>query len=300
MIPRLLMYFLMQPSISRNEGAMNVLFASSEASPFFSSGGLGDTAGNLARALWRLNIDIRVILPLYRNMDSGLRERLRYVKHYFVPLSWRNQYCGLFELELNEVHYYFLDNEYYFGRDRLYGYHDDGERFAFFARAVLETLRNMAFAPQIIHCNDWHTALTPVFLNLFYRRMDEFAHIKTVFTIHDIQYQGQFEPGIAEWVLGIGRENLHIVEFDGLVNYLKGAIETADTVSLLSSSRSGDIPEPFYGSGLDGFLREREYKLRSISVETDGDDNWTIPARKYAALYQETLRTSAPRSPGRA
>ena len=251
---------------------MNVLFASSEAYPFFTSGKLGDMTGSLARALKRLSIDIRVILPLYKDMKSEWRKRLRYITNFTVPVGWRNQYCGLFELLINGVYYYFLDNEYYFKRSGFYGFYDDGERFAFFSRAILETIRHIDFTPQIIQCNDWQTALTPVFLNLNYREMQKFSHIKTIFTIHSIQYQGKYSPEIAEGVLGIEDENFNLVEYDGLVNYMKGAIESADMISTVSPTYAREILEPWFGCGMDSFLREREYKLHGILSGIDTDE----------------------------
>jgi starch synthase len=251
---------------------MNILFVSSEAYPFFTSGKLGDMTGSLTRALRRENTDIRVILPLYKGMKDEWREKLGYVMNYTVPLSWRNQYCGLFELCRNGVTYYFLDNEYYFKRDLFYGYYDDGERFAFFSRAVLETLRHIDFVPEIIHGNDWQTALTPVYLNLNYRGEEKFARTKTIFTIHDIQYQGQYGPEIVDGVLGIGHENFQILEYDGIVNYMKGAVEAADIVSTVSPSYAREILDPWYGHGLDRFLRERDFKLRGILSGIDEDE----------------------------
>jgi starch synthase len=243
---------------------MNVLFASSEAYPFFSSGKLGDMTGSLAAALRRRGIDVRVILPLYSNMREDWRAELRYVTNFIVPVSWRNQYCGLFELVKQGVTYYFLDNEYYFKRQGFYGFYDDGERFCFFARAILEALAHLDFCPDIIHCNDWQTALTPVYLHLYYRRLEKFAGIKTIFTIHDVQYQGKYGPEILEGTLGIGRQHFNLVEYDGIVNYMKGAIESADLVSTVSPSYAREILDPWYGHGLDSFLRLRKHKIRGI------------------------------------
>jgi starch synthase len=250
---------------------MNVLFASSEAYPFFSSGKLGDMTGSLAVALQRQKVKVRVILPLYHDMKEEWRKQLRYVTNYIVPVSWRNQYCGLFELVRQGVTYYFLDNEYYFKRQGFYGFYDDGERFCFFARAILETIAHLDYCPDIIHCNDWQTALTPVYLKLYYRHLEKYANIKTIFTIHDIQYQGQYGPEILEGTLGIGRGHFHLVEYDGIVNYMKGAIESADLVSTVSPAYAEEILEPWYGHGLDSFLRLREYKLRGILSGIDRD-----------------------------
>lgn len=243
---------------------MKVLFAASEAYPFFTSGGLGDVAGSLPIALKKSRTNIRAILPLYGTMKADLREKLRYITNFTVPVGWRNQYCGLFELTLQGVTYYFLDNEYYFKRSSLYGYYDDGERFAFFSRAILETLFYIDFVPDIIHCNDWQTALTPVYLNLNYRHLERYAGIKTVFTIHNIQYQGKYGLEILEETISIGRKDAHLLEYDGIVNFMKGAIECADKVTTVSPTYAGEILEAWYAHGLDGFLREKQYKLCGI------------------------------------
>jgi starch synthase len=264
---------------------MNILFASSEAYPFFTSGKLGDMTGSLAQALKRRDVRIRVMLPLYKEMRVQWREKLRYVMNFTVPVSWRNQYCGLFELDRDGVIYYFLDNEYYFKRDGFYGYFDDGERFAFFARAVLEALERIDFNPDVIHCNDWQTALTPVYLHLKYRHLAKLARVKTVFTIHDVQYQGQYGPEIVDWVLGLGHENFHLLEYDGIVNYMKGAVETADLVSTVSPSYAREILEPYYGHGMDRFLRERDFKLRGILSGIDIEEYNPASDMLIAAQY---------------
>ena len=243
---------------------MNVLLAASEACPFFSSGKLGELTGSLAAALKQRNIDIRLMLPLYGELKAEWREQLRPLGSCTVPVSWRSQYCGILELRREGLICYFLDNEYYFKRPGFYGYYDDGERFAFFARAVLEALGHIDFAPDLIHCNDWQTALTPVYLNLHYRYHKKFSGIKTIFTIHDIQYQGRYGPEIADSVLGLGPEHFNLVEYDGIVNYMKGAIEAADMVSTVSPSYAKEILDPWYGCGMDRFLRERDFKLRGI------------------------------------
>jgi starch synthase len=248
---------------------MNILFASSEAYPFFSSGKLGDMIGSLAAALQKRGISVRVILPLYGGM--GHEWQPRFVTSFSVPVSWRNQYCGLFELVRQGVIYYFLDNEYYFKRRGFYGFYDDGERFSFFSRAVLETIARLDYSPHIIHCNDWQTALIPVYLNLYYRHIEKYARIKTVFTIHDIQYQGKYGPEILEGTLGIGHDQFHLVEYDGIVNYVKGAIESADLVSAVSPNYAREIQDPWYGCGLDPFLRIREHKIRGILSGIDRD-----------------------------
>jgi starch synthase len=264
---------------------MNILFASSEAYPFFTSGKLGDMIGSLAVAMQRLGTEVRVILPLYGDMQEEWQGQLRYLTSFNVPVSWRNQYCGLFELVRQGVTYYFLDNEYYFKRRGFYGFYDDGERFSFFSRAVLETVAHLDRSPSIIHCNDWQTALIPVYLKLYYRHIKKYAHIKTIFTIHDIQYQGKYGPEILEGTLGISREHFHLVEYDGVVNCMKGAIESADLVSTVSPAYAGEILDPWYGCGLDSFLRLRKDKLRGIQSGIDRDHYNPATDAYIAAQY---------------
>ena len=243
---------------------MNILFCASEAAPFAASGGLGDVAGSLPRAIRNRKVACRVVMPLYGDMKQEYREKLTYITNFTVPVGWRNQYCGLFELTHNGVKYYFLDNEYYFKRTGLYGFYDDGERFAFFSRAILEMLFHVDFVPDVIHANDWQTALVPVYLNLYYRHLEQYRSIKTVFTIHNIQYQGKYGMEILEDTLAIGRQDAHLVEYDGCVNFMKGAIECADKVTTVSPSYAGEILDPWYSHGLDDLLRQKQYKLCGI------------------------------------
>ena len=241
---------------------MKILYAASEAAPYAKSGGLADVAGALPKALVRDGIDCRVIMPLYG--DLKFKDTLTYVTNFSVPVGWRSQYCGLFKAEHDGVTFYFIDNEYYFKRSGLYGFYDDGERFAFFSRAILETLFYTDFEPDIINCNDWQTALTPVYLNLYYRHLDKFNHIKTVFTIHNIAYQGKYGMDILEDTCGIGARDAHIVEYDGCANFMKGAIETADKVTTVSPTYAQEILDPWFSHGLDGLLRQKQYKLCGI------------------------------------
>ena len=241
---------------------MRILYAASEAAPFAKSGGLADVAGALPKALVKDGVDARVIMPLYG--DLKFRDTLEYVTNYSVPVGWRSQYCGLFKTERNGVTYYFLDNEYYFKRRGLYGFYDDGERFAFFSRAVLETLFYIDFTPDIINCNDWQTALVPVYLNLYYRHLDKFNRIKTIFTIHNIAYQGKYGTDILEDTCGIGHRDQHIVEYDGCANFMKGAFETADKITTVSPSYAEEIQTAYYGERLDGLLRARRNSLSGV------------------------------------
>lgn len=241
---------------------MNVLFCASEGNPFAASGGLGDVAGSLPKALVGAGVDCRVVLPLYSTMK--FRDELTYITNFSVPVGWRSQYCGLFSCKRDGVTFYFLDNEYYFKRGSLYGFYDDGERFAFFSRACLEMLFYTDFAPDVINSNDWQTALVPVYLNLYYRHLDKFSRIKTVFTIHNIQYQGKYGLDILEDTCGIGRRDAHVVEYDGCANFMKGAIECCDRVSTVSPTYAGEILDPWFSHGLDGLLRQKQYKLCGI------------------------------------
>ena len=265
---------------------MNILYAASEAAPFAKSGGLADVAGALPRALVKDGIDCRVVMPLYG--DLKFRNELEYITNFSVPVGWRSQYCGLFTAKKNGVTYYFLDNEYYFKRSGLYGFYDDGERFAFFSRAILEMLFYTDFCPDIINCNDWQTALVPVYLNLYYRHLDRFNHIKTVYTIHNIAYQGKYGLDILEDTCGIGRRDAHIVEFDGCANFMKGAIETSDKITTVSPTYAKEILDPWFSHGLDGLLRQKQYKLCGIlnGIDTEVNDPATDPA--LAQNYDST------------
>ncbi len=250
---------------------MKILFATSEALPFAMSGGLADVSGALPKALRRRLVGCRVVMPLYSTIKPELREKMIFVGSITVPVSWRRQYCGIFEAHLDGVIYYLIDNEYYFKRDMLYGHYDDAERFAFFSRAVLEILPYIDFKPDIIHCNDWQTAMVPVYLNEFYKADPLYSDIKTVFTIHNIQYQGKYGMELYNDLLGLlpGRESL--VEYDGCVNLMKGAIQCADKVTTVSPTYANEILQPYYSHGLDSILKQFTYKLTGIVNGIDYD-----------------------------
>jgi starch synthase len=243
---------------------MEILFAASEARPFFISDSDGVMTGGLPAALHRRGASVSVALPLYGDLDGEWREKLKYVGSFVVPLGWRSQYCGLFELSWRGVTWYFLDNEYYFKRHGLYGFYDDGERFAFFSRAILEMLFHTGIRPDILHCNSWQTALAPIYLNLYYRSVEKFTRLKAVFTVHDIRRQYIAPTNILEETFGIGRDNMHVLEYGGAVNLTKGAIEASDLVSTLSPSYAGELLDPVYGCGLDDFLQKKRRKIRGI------------------------------------
>ncbi len=260
---------------------MKILFVASEVRPFVSSGGLADVAGALPGALCKKGIDCRVVLPLYGSIDQSFREKMKFVRAFDVQLSWRSQYCGVFQYDLDGVTYYFLDNEYYFKRNGLYGFYDDAERFAFFSKAVLDMVTKGDFAPDLIHCNDWQTAMLPVYLNTFYRRNEKLTRTRILFTIHNIQYQGQYGMQMMYDVLGLPESKSGTMEYDGSLNMMKAAISQSDMVSTVSPSYAGEILDPWYSYGLDRYLRDQKYKLTGI---LNGIDTTTLNPKTDPAL----------------
>ena len=242
---------------------MKVLYVASEALPFMASGGQGDVAGSLPQALRKRLIGCRVVMPMYDTIKQELKDTMKFVTSISVPVAWRRQYCGIFEAKADGVIYYLLDNQYYFKRDTIYGHYDDAERFAFFSRAVLEMLPHINFRPDIIHCNDWQSALTPVYYTTMYAKDPWYQGIKTVFTIHNIQYQGVYGKEIIGDVIGL-EGDASIIEYDGDVNFMKGAIECADKVTTVSPSYAQEILDPWYSHGLDTILKARSWKLQGI------------------------------------
>ncbi len=243
---------------------MKVLYAASEALPFIASGGLADVAGSLPQALRKRLIGARVVMPLYDTIRRELKDSMTFITHISVPVAWRRQYCGIFEARAGGVIYYLLDNQYYFKRDRIYGHYDDAERFAFFSRAILEMIPYIGFKPDIIHCNDWQTAMTPVYYSTMYADQPGWENIKTVFTIHNIQYQGVYGMELIGDVLGMQPGTEHIVEYNNCVNLMKGAIETANVVTTVSPSYANEILDPWFSHGLDNILEQRRFKLSGI------------------------------------
>ena len=240
---------------------MKILYAASEALPFIASGGLADVAGSLPVALNAAGNDCRVVMPLYSTIKKDLRDSLKFICEFSVPVSWRNQYCGVYEGKANGVTYYLIDNEYYFKRNTIYGHYDDAERFTFFSRAILEMLAHIDFMPDVLNCNDWQTALVPVFYNVYYKHLDEYKNIKTVFTIHNIQYQGQYGMDVCGDILGLPDYLKSIVEYDGCVNFMKGAFECADKITTVSPTYAEEILHPYFSHGLDPVLSGMQYKL---------------------------------------
>lgn len=243
---------------------MNVLFATSEAVPFAKSGGLADVAGALSKAVRNRGHACRVVMPLYDTIPEELREGMKFITYFNTPLAWRNQYCGIFEKTHGGVKYYFIDNEYYFKRGGLYGYYDDAERFAFFSRAVLEMLEVIDFSPDVIHCHDWQSALIPVYLDVFYRTAEKYRSIKTVFTIHNVQYQGNFDYRVSQDVLGLPEGANNILEFNWACNFMKGAVEQCDALTTVSPTYATELLDPWFAHGLAGLFAAKKYKLHGI------------------------------------
>ena len=245
---------------------MRILFVASESDPFIKTGGLGDVIGALPVALKNLSNDVRVIIPNYRDIKDEIKVKLKYIDNFMVKVGWRNQYCGIFEYDYEGVKFYLLDNEYYFKRSGLYGYYDDGEKFAFFSRAVLEFLKHIEWTPDILHCNDWQAAMVPVLHKLEYIKEEKFKDIKTVLSIHNLFFKGMFSPQMLSELFGYDYEvfNNGSLEHNGAISFLKGGINYSDKVLTVSKSYSDEIKTPEYGEGLDRLLRHREYLLEGI------------------------------------
>lgn len=271
---------------------MKILFAASEATPFAQSGGLGEVAGALPKALAEKGEDVRVVLPLYECVKPELRENMNFLCYFDVPVSWRNQYCGVFESKIGNVTYYLIDNEYYFKRSGLYGYYDDAERFTFFSRAVLEIISHLdGFKPDIIHCNDWQTALVPLYCNSFYAHRPGYEGIRTVYTIHNIQYQGVYGKELLDEIIGVSPSDYSLLDYDGLVNFSKSAIECCNKVTTVSPSYANEILDPWYSHGLDSILLKNSWKLTGIlnGIDVDSYNPQTDPAIPYK--YSSSRKT---------
>lgn len=245
---------------------MKVLFVASEAEPFIKTGGLADVVGTLPRYFKNMGIDARIVIPKYKNIKQDLVSRMSFIKYFYVPVGWRNKYCGIFQYEYKGIIYYFIDNEYYFDRDRLYGYYDDGERFAFFDRAVLNMLWEINYKPDIIHCNDWHTGMIPVLYKIEYKHDKFYSGIKFLFSIHNLLFQGNFDKNILGELFNL--DNIYYengsVELNGAVSFMKSGINYSDKISTVSYSYAQEIQTPDYGENLDGLLRSRNSDLWGI------------------------------------
>lgn len=285
---------------------MQIVFASAECAPFVKTGGLGDVAGSLPAALVRAGAEVIVMVPKYATIKDEYKAQMEHFSDFYVSLGWRNEYCGLEKLEHDGVTYMFIDNERYFARDYPYGFFDDGERFAFFSKAITESLQHMpaGFECDILHCNDWQTALAPVFLREFYQGLPLYDRVKTVFSIHNVAFQGQFSDTVMEDILGVA----HIpaaasqLRCDACsINYMLGALHYADAITTVSPTYAGEIQTPEFGEGLDGVLRERSYALQGIlnGIDVAGFDpatdkriaaNYTIDDRSGKAVCKAKLQ----------
>ena len=245
---------------------MKVLYAASEAVPFCKTGGLADVAGSLPPALAAQGVETAVILPLYRRVKERFADQLTFLCYDYVDLAWRHAYCGLFSLKKDGVTWYFLDNEQYFGRPELYGCADDGERFGFFSRAVVKMLDHLDFWPDVIHCNDWQTALIPIYLKDDGVREERYRSVRTVLTIHNIEYQGRYDPYCLGGLFGLDRGWVDdgTLLLDGDLNLLKGAILTADAVNAVSPTYAQELKNPYFAHRMEGILTQCGYKLSGV------------------------------------
>ena len=251
---------------TEKKNKLKVLFAASECLPFVKTGGLADVAGALPKQLCRDGADARVVLPFYKPIKEKYRMQCKHVCDFILRLGWRSQYCGVEQLTLEGITYYFIDNEYYFARGQIYGEYDDAERFAYYSKAVLEVLPDLEWKPDVINCNDWQTALVPVYYNLMFASRPFYENIKTVFTIHNIQYQGRYGREILEYVLGIDDAHFRsgFMAMDGDVNLMKAAIVASTAVTTVSPTYANEIQTEYYGYRLDSVLRMNSYKLHGI------------------------------------
>lgn len=285
---------------------MQIVFASAECAPFVKTGGLGDVAGSLPAALVRAGAEVIVMVPKYATIKDEYKAQMEHFSDFYVSLGWRNEYCGLEKLEHDGVTYMFVDNERYFARDYPYGFFDDGERFAFFSKAITESLQHLpaGFECDILHCNDWQTALAPVFLREFYKGLPLYDRVKTVFSIHNVAFQGQFSDTVMEDILGVA----HIpaaasqLRCDACsINYMLGALRYADAITTVSPTYANEIQTPEFGEGLDGVLRERSYALQGIlnGIDVAGFDpatdkriaaNYTVEDRSGKAVCKAKLQ----------
>ena len=274
------------------EKKQSVLIVASETNPFVGTGGLADVIGSLPKAMAQNGeFDIRVVLPLYKNFSSKYRDKLRFLGNYNVPLSWRNQYCGLFTYKMDGVTYYFLDNEYYFLRDTLYGCYDDGERFAFFSKAALCMMQFLDFYPDVMHAHDWQSALSVIYLKTIYKNTYGFDHIKAMFTIHNIEYQGKYGKEILGDLFGLDNEFMNIVEYDNCINLMKGAMVCADKVSTVSPSYANEIKYDYFSHGLSTITNDLGYK--TVGILNGIDEGFYNPKTDDCLFKNYTSRSLA-------
>ncbi len=246
-------------------GKRKILFVASECTPYIVTGGLAEVIGSLSKALAASGkFDVRVVIPLYSDIKKEYRDKFTFLGNIYVHLAWRNQYCGIFSYEQDGVIFYFLDNEFYFKRPGCYGYFDDGERFAFFSRAVLEIMPFLNFYPEVMHCHDWQSALAAIYLKTNYCFRQEYQFIRALFTIHNIEYQGQYSLDILSSLFDIYGKYQYLVEYNNSINLMKGAIECCERFSTVSPRYAEEIKDPYFAHGLDPIVRRNEFKLTGI------------------------------------
>ncbi len=242
-----------------------ILFVASESTPFIATGGLAEVIGSLSKALAATGrFDVRVVIPLYSDIKKEYRDQFNYLGNLYVHLAWRNQYCGIFEYIKDGVTFYFIDNEFYFKRPGCYGYYDDGERFAFFSRSVLEIMPFLNFYPDVMHCHDWQAALAAIYLKTNYCFREEYQYIRALFTIHNIEYQGQYSLDLLGDLFDIYGSYQYLVEYNNCINLMKGAIECCERFSTVSPKYAEEIKDAYYAHGLDPIIRKNEFKLTGI------------------------------------
>lgn len=273
---------------------MKILFVAAEAVPFIKVGGLGDVIGALPKTLVEKGLDARVVLPLYAAITQELRDTMTFLGSIEITHSWRESYCGIYQAMYQGVIYYFIDNEQYFLRNNIYGEYDDAERFSFFSKAALAMLPMINFFPDIIHANDWHAAMVPVYLNIFYKELKEYSKIKTVLSIHNIEFQGKYDPIILGSVLGLDITHRPLMIYDGCLNILKGGIESADMITTVSESYANEILYPNHSYGLHHILQARKEKIKGIvnGIDTKLFDPSTDQAVAVNYNY-ETIRNKS-------
>ena len=285
---------------------MKILFVTSEANPFIKTGGLADVSFALPKALHEKGEDVRIIMPKYEDISGDFTSKMTQLATVGVSVGWRNQYCGLQYLTYDGIPVYFVDNEYYFKRHGCYGYFDDGERFSYFCRAVMESVKYMDdFYPEVIHCNDWQTGMVPLYLSEVYKDRPEFSKAKSIFTIHNLKYQGVFSRSVIQELLGIGEEYFSedkIKFYDG-ISFMKAGIVYADKITTVSKTYAKEIQTAYYGEGLDGLLRQKSGKLVGITngIDYSSNDpkkdkfivNYGLSTLKNKAVNKEMLQRLA-------
>ena len=282
-------------TVAKTNEKKKILFVASESTPFIATGGLAEVVGSLSKALAATGkFDVRVIIPMYSDIKREYREKFSYLGNFYVHLAWRNQYCGVFSYEKDGVTFYFIDNEFYFKRPGCYGYYDDGERFAFFSRSVLEVMPFINFYPDVMHCHDWQAALAAIYLKTNYCFRPEYQYIRSLFTIHNIEYQGQYSLDLLCDLFDIFGSYQYLVEYNNSINLMKGAIECSERFSTVSPRYAEEIKDAYYAHGLDPIVRRNEFKLKGIlnGIDVDGY-NCALDTHLYANFTPDDFSNKA-------